>query len=87
MSNPTTFVNNYVAAVDTLVASLEQLRLYNSMISADSTLISRYFATANARTDIVVQDVTDAKNAVVQVLFTFDSGSPAQKAALFKMQE
>lgn len=89
MSNPTAFVNNYVAATQTLIAVLEQLRLYNTMIAQDNTIITRYFDNTNNpghRTDIVAADMTNAQNAVVQMLVPFDTGAPPQKAFFFKMQ-
>jgi hypothetical protein len=38
-----------------------------------------------ARGDIVKQDFTNSDSAIVQILFTFDSGGPTQKSYLFKM--
>lgn len=58
------------------------------MLTQDPTLITRYFnasITPNSRTDIVAADITAAQGAITQMLFTFDSGNPTQKAALFKM--
>jgi hypothetical protein len=37
------------------------------------------------RKDIVAQDVKDAQDALVQVFFTLDSGSPTQKSKIYKM--
>ena len=85
MSNPVSFMNLYVSKIQSLVSMIEDLRATNAMIDADSTLITRYFATPDARNDIVAADVTAAHDAIVQVIFAYDSGSPAQKAALFKM--
>ena len=85
MSNPTTFINNYVTNISNLVDAIEQARILNDMIAQDSTLVTRYFSSQGARTDIVAADVTNAQNALVQLLFTFDSGSPTQKSYLFKM--
>lgn len=89
MSNPNTFMTNYVAAGNQLVSVLEQLRLYNTMIAQDATLITRYFDNAgnpSHRTDIAAADVTNFQNAIVQMLVPFDTGSPPQKAYFFKMQ-
>lgn len=86
MSNPNTFINNYVATTQTLISTLQQLRVYNDMIVQDGTLITRYFSqTGGVRADIVAADVTNASSAVTQLLFTFDSGSPTQKSALYKL--
>lgn len=89
MSNPNTFITNYVAACGTLVSVLQALRVYNDMIAQDSTLVTRYFDNTNNpthRTDIVAADMTAAQGAVTQLLFAFDSGAPTQKAGLYKMQ-
>lgn len=89
MSNPATFINNYITAAQQMVATLEKLRLYNTMLAADPTLTTRYFdVTKNPspRIDIAAADITSLKDAVVQMLFTFDSGTPAQKAAFFKVE-
>jgi hypothetical protein len=87
MSNPISFVNNYVTNIQALINTLEDLRVQNDMITQDSTLITRYFSSGpmGVRTDIVAADITAAQNALVQILFTFDSGSPPQKSALYKM--
>lgn len=90
MSNPNSFINTYVATIQNLVNNLEDLRTFNDMLTADPTLITRYFAQDPTkgpapRSDIVAADVTNAEAAVVQLLFSFDSGTPTQKSYLFKM--
>jgi len=85
MSNPTTFVNTYVQGFQQLNQVLQTLRGLNDQLAQDPTLATRYFTSPGARTDIVAQDITNAKDALVQILFAFDSGSPAQKSFLFKL--
>lgn len=97
MSNPVSFINSYVQNIQTLIYTLEDLRTQNDQITQDSTLISRYFSTTSyntsangqpitvPRTDVVAQDLTNAQAALIQLLFTFDSGSPTQKSYLFKI--
>jgi hypothetical protein len=85
MSNPNTFVNTYVAKIQSLVQMVEDLRGLNDMVDQDSTLFTRYFAGADPRTDINATDCTNAHDAIVQVIFAYDSGSPTQKSFLFKM--
>lgn len=84
MSNPVSFINGYVSAIQNLINNLEALRTQNDMITQDSTLVTRYFQSVGARTDIVAADIANAEAAVTQLLFTFDSGSPTQKSYLFK---
>jgi hypothetical protein len=95
MSNPVAFINNYTANIVQLCQLMQTLRANNDQIDADPTLIDRYFSTPSfgqagtpnitPRTDIVAQDVHNAHDALVQMLFTFDSGSPTQKSHLYKM--
>lgn len=89
MSNPNTIINAYVSIGQELVSNLEQLRLYNTILAQDPTIITRYFDNVNNpshRTDIVAADVANQQSAVVQMLVPFDTGSPPQKAFFFKMQ-
>jgi hypothetical protein len=87
MSNPISFITNYTNNIVTLVEVMENLRVQNDMIDQDSTLIDRYFAAGpmGVRTDIDKAAVTAAHDALVQLLFTYDSGSPSQKSSLYKM--
>lgn len=88
MSNPNTIINGYVGLCQQLVSTLDQLALYGDMIDQDGSIITRYFNdTSNPghRTDIVAADITAAKASVFQVNFTFNSGSPPQKAAIYKL--
>jgi hypothetical protein len=78
-------MSDFVQAISALITNIDDLRTLNDMIAQDSTLIDRYFAEPGARTDIVAADVTAASNSITQVIFAYDSGSPPQKAALYKM--
>jgi hypothetical protein len=85
MTNAASFGNLYFQTVQNLVSDLETLQELNDRIAQDATLIPAYFTSGGARTDIVAADVTNAQNAVVQLLFAFNSGSPTQKSYLFKL--
>lgn len=92
MSNPVNFITTYAQAIDAFINQLTTLQQMNEQLVADPTLVDRYFATppnsngqAQARTDIVAADVTNAQAAIVQMLFTFNSGSPSQASYLFKV--
>jgi hypothetical protein len=84
-------MNNFVQQQVQFIQVVQQLRTSNDQLTADPTLISRYFATPPAgnlpiaRTDITAQDVANAQAALVQVFFTLDSGSPNQKSLIYKM--
>jgi len=75
----------YVSKIDTLIHTLEDLRGLNAMIEQDATLFPQYFADPSARKDITEADATAAHDSLVQVLFAYDSGTPPQKAGLYKI--
>ncbi len=92
MSNPISFVNSYSGNIVQLVNVLKALETQNAMLTADPTIITRYFATPNLpngqtaiRTDIDAAAVEAAKAAIVQMLFTLNSGDPTQAAAFYEM--
>jgi hypothetical protein len=90
MSNPLTFMNNFFQLNVQFIQNVQQLRTANDQLVEDPTLIDRYFALKNQgpgvpRTDITAADVTAAQDALVQVFFTLDSGSPTQKSKIYKM--
>lgn len=85
MASASNFIYVYAAQIQNLVNLLKELETMNLQITDDPTLITRYFQGSGARTDIVAQDVTNAQNALVQLLFTFNSGSPTQASYLLKM--
>lgn len=93
MSNPVSFVNTYTQNIVQFCQLIQVLRGNNDQLAQDPTLIDRYFATTNPgnpnisiiRTDITKEDVIAAENALVQLIFTYDSGSPTTKSALMKM--
>jgi hypothetical protein len=92
MSNPNTFINLYCAQINNFCNLLQDLRLMNDQLDADPAIVTDYFAQTSTdnfggipRKDIAEVDVTNAQNALIQMLFAFDSGSPTQKSYLFKV--
>ena len=94
MANPNTFINTYTQNIVQLCQLMQTLRAQNDQLTQDPNLVKDYFTVdANGvnstggrpRKDIVEADVNNAQAALVQMLFTFDSGSPTQKSYLFKM--
>lgn len=85
MSAAQQFMISYANNVQLLVQTLQALQTQNLQMTDDSTLVTRYFQGAGARTDIVAADVANAAAAIVQLLFTFNSGSPTQASYLLKM--
>jgi hypothetical protein len=85
MTNVVQFGADYLAAVKSLINDLETLRTLQDRVTSDSTLFAAYLASPGARTDLQLADLQAASSAVVQLLFTFDSGAPTQKSELFKL--
>lgn len=87
MSNAFNFINSYANNIRTLVDTLNALQSQNLQITEDSGLITRYFSGTSPapRTDINATDITNAQSAIVQMLFTYNSGSPTQSTYLLKM--
>jgi hypothetical protein len=85
MTQTLNFGTAYIAAVQAVIADLTALRQLQDRIAQDATLIPGYVGSAGARADLSVSDITNANNAVTQLLFTFDSGAPTQKSFLFKL--
>jgi hypothetical protein len=87
MSDPQGFMNSYAQAILALVNNLYLLQRMNQQLADDPTLSTNYFALPanNRRTDIVAADVTNAAAAIVQLLFTYNSGTPTQAQYLLKM--
>jgi hypothetical protein len=91
MANPATFMPSYFNNVAQLINVITTLRMQYDQIVQDPGVVTEYFALSPSgpnippRTDIKEADVTAAQSALQQVFFTFDSGSPPQKAALYQV--
>jgi hypothetical protein len=86
MADAINFINAYSAQIKSFVDILQELETKNLQLTEDPTLLERYFDdTATHRTDIVAVDVTNAQAAIVQMLFTYNSGEPTQASQLLKM--
>ena len=78
------FANDYLAVCSQMVALMNQAQAMLDRVAQDATLFTEVH-NAGIRTDLAVSDWNAANNALFQLRFTFDSGSPPQKAALYKM--
>ncbi len=76
---------NYIQKVKALIAAVEECRTEVSKLAEDAGLPAAYLAAPNHRTDLVSADFTAANAALIQMLFTWDSGSPHNKASCFKL--
>jgi hypothetical protein len=86
MADAISFINAYSGQIKSFVDMLRELETKNQQIAEDPTLVDRYFnPDATHRTDITPEDVAAAQAAIVQMLFTYNSGTPTQAAALLKM--
>ena len=81
MSNPTTFMNNFVTGIQNLVNACEAIRVLNDQIAGNSVLLSSstggYFSTSvsNSRTDINPTVAAEAYAATQAMVTTFSSES------------
>jgi hypothetical protein len=86
MADAISFINTYSAQIKSFVDMLKDLETKNQQLTEDPSLITRYFdPTATHREDIVAADVTAAQDAIVQLLFTYNSGTPTTASQLLKM--
>jgi hypothetical protein len=86
MTQALAFGQAFIAACQALVADLENLRTLNDHIANEAPLLNAYVTAPGARADIQLADLQAASAAVTQILFTFDSGTPATKEAFFKLE-
>ena len=87
MTDPVSFYRLYVSTINQFINTLEDLRTQNDRLASEPTLAADAAAAAlkSGRPDLTAQSFINAQAALVQLLFTFDSGSPTQKSFLFKM--
>lgn len=87
MTNYTTWGSRYLGAITNLVNDIQNLKLLQDEITQDANLLTNVAnVSANfCRTDLTVNDWTNASGAIVQIIFAYDSGNPTQKSFLFKM--
>jgi len=87
MTDAVSFYRLYVSTINQFINTLEDLRLQNDRLASEPGLAAAAAAAAvnSGRSDLSTQAFTNAQGAIVQILFTFDSGAPTQKSYLFKM--
>jgi hypothetical protein len=87
MADANNFMHLYSAQIQNFVNMLRDLETKNQQLTEDPTIVTRYFESTvpPPRTDIVAADVANAQAAIVQMLFTYNSGTPTQASALLKM--
>jgi hypothetical protein len=87
MADASNFMHLYSAQIQNFVNLLTDLQTKNQQLTEDPSLITRYFDPSNPghRTDIVADDVSNAQAAIVQMLFTYNSGTPTTASQLLKM--
>src|SRR5258707_8968233 len=83
MTNVIQFGSDYLAGVRALVNAIEAMRVMRERTVSDTGLFAAYLASPGARTDLQLIDLQNADSALVQLLFTFDSGAPTNKSELF----
>lgn len=82
MSQAVPFVQTYLSAVESLVHAIETMKFAQMRVAADSSLVTNYFASSQARTDITATDLTNANAAVTAIIVAYDAGTPTNKSKL-----
>lgn len=88
MANPNVYAGQLRAQINQLVTTLQNLDTLQDMLAQDSTLAASAAValSTQGQPPLTAADVNAAAASVNQIIFTFNSGSPPQKAALYKLQ-
>jgi hypothetical protein len=87
MSNPDSFNQTVNETVKNFIYWMQQIQTLQDRMSQDPTLAAAAAASAQAagRTDLTTADYNNLANAIVQIMFTWNSGTPAEKSYFYKM--
>jgi hypothetical protein len=87
MTDSVTFGRTFVATINTLIKAIEDADLMQDRMASEPTLAAAAAAAmaSAGRSDLSEATFTDAGNAIVQIVFTYNSGNPTQKSLLYKM--
>jgi hypothetical protein len=85
MTDSLNFGQSYVQTVKDLIDAIEAAQLMQDRLNSEPVLAANAAdAMAGAgRADMTEQVITDAAEAIGQIFFTFNSGSPTQKSLLY----
>ncbi len=83
MSQAVPFVQTYLSAIESLVSAIETIKLAQLRVAGDSSLVTNYFSSGQARADITATDLTPANAAVTAIVAAYDAGTPTNKSKLF----
>jgi hypothetical protein len=86
MTQALTFGQGFIAAAQSLANDMKDLRVFTDRITQDPTLLAAYLGTPGARTDLLLGDLQALSGAITQLLFTWDTGSPATKELFYKVE-
>jgi hypothetical protein len=86
MSNANNFMASFQTGVVQLINQLEDLNTLQDRLAQDATLAgSAANSPLGIQLGLSAADITNAASAVNQIIFAYNSGSPPQKAMLFKL--
>lgn len=87
MSNPTTFNQTVNETTKQFIYWIQQIDTLRDRMESDPTLAQDAANAANAagRADLTAADFNGLKEAIVQIMFTWNSGTPAQKSFFYEM--
>ncbi len=82
MSQALPFIQTYLSAIESLVQAIETVKFAQARAATDATLVTNYFASGQARTDITAPDLASANSAVTAIIAAYDAGTPTNKSKL-----
>lgn len=87
MSNPATFNQTVNETVKQFIYWIQQIQTLQDRMVSDPTLAADAAAAAEAagRSDLAEVDYKNLSDAIVQIMFTWNSGDPTQKSFFYKM--
>lgn len=84
-TNAAQFLTDYLAMANQMYAVINQSIALRDRVAADPTLFAQALAAPNNRPDLTAQMLTDANNAMGEVIFAWSSGNPTQKSLIMKL--
>lgn len=87
MADAKAFYQTANETVKQFIYWIDQINTLQDRMVSDPALAASAAEAANAagRTDLVEADFTNLSDAIVQIMFTWNSGDPTQKSFFYKM--
>jgi hypothetical protein len=88
MTDATNYGQSFVSTVKALIDAIENANVIQDRLASEPGLAdatAAAMASGGIRNDLTGQMINDAANAIVQIVFAYNSGSPTQKSLLYKV--